>query len=259
MRNKIAVVVVGIALVAGSACKKKSSAPDTVGKMTEFKDAICKCKAADTECAKKVLDDQKKWGDEAAKLTDKDAKLDPDAAAEMAKKLEPINAEYAKCMTAAMTPVAEPKPTEPKPTEPPKADGVKVVDALAKFEPPLPAIAKTDFEWKRESGQDTTVLWRLRKKGAPATDPKDSMKTNIAMIFELSDETARVKQSDFEPYSGDKKYSGLPTKRGSDFIYVQAGNVEVHISAGPSFKEFANDAVMEDVLKGIDFAALSKL
>jgi hypothetical protein len=107
-------VLIAVSLVAFAGCGgKKKSAVDTSAKMTEFKDAMCKCKAGETACAQKVVDDQKKWADEMAKTADKDAKPDPAEAAEMAKKMEPIMADYTKCMTAAMTPAAPPKPPEP--------------------------------------------------------------------------------------------------------------------------------------------------
>jgi hypothetical protein len=112
--SKMTLVMIGLIAIAGCG-KKKGGAADTSAKMTEFKDAMCKCKAGEADCAKKVLDDQKKWGDEMAKTADKDAKPDPAEAAEMAKKMEPIMADYTKCMTAAMTPAAPPKPPEDKP------------------------------------------------------------------------------------------------------------------------------------------------
>ncbi len=109
--KKFVIVMVG-ALLSFAACGKKDSGPDMTGKMTEFKDAMCKCKAGDSACANKVLEDQKKWADGMAKSADKGAKADP----EMAKKLEPITAEYGKCMTAAMTPAAAPPTPTPAPT-----------------------------------------------------------------------------------------------------------------------------------------------
>jgi len=81
-------------------CKKKGGGDEAVKKMGEFKDAMCKCGDGDTACAQKVVDDQKKYADEMAKSADKDAKPDP----ELAKKMEPIMAEYTKCATKAMTP-----------------------------------------------------------------------------------------------------------------------------------------------------------
>jgi hypothetical protein len=76
-----------------------SKGGDAVGKYTEFKDAMCKCKDAD--CAKKVTDDMSKWGQEMAKK-EGDKKPDAKEVAEMAKKMQPIMAELTKCTTAAM-------------------------------------------------------------------------------------------------------------------------------------------------------------
>ena len=108
--NKTLLTTVSILALAGCG-KKKAGDSDMTAKYTEFKDAMCKCKAGDSACAKKVTDDQMKWGQEMAKTADTNAKVDPNEAAEMAKKMEPIMAEYNKCMTAAMTAGG----TEPKP------------------------------------------------------------------------------------------------------------------------------------------------
>ena len=113
--NKILIAcVAALSLFSIAGCKKKGGggAGDYVAKMEGWKTDMCKCKAGDAACSQKVLDDQKKYADEMAKTADKDAKPDPAEAAEMAKKMEPIMAEYTKCMTAAMTPAA---PAEPKP------------------------------------------------------------------------------------------------------------------------------------------------
>ena len=98
-------------------CKKKGGGDEAVKKMGEFKDAMCKCGEGDTACAQKVVDDQKKYADEMAKSADKDAKPDP----ELAKKMEPIMAEYTKCATKAMTP----KMADPPKTEEPKKEEAK--------------------------------------------------------------------------------------------------------------------------------------
>src|SRR5688500_10618289 len=81
-------------------CKEMGGGGGALEKMGELKDALCKCGEVDTACAQKVVDDQKKYADEMAKSADKDAKPDP----ELAKKMEPIMAEYTKCATKAMTP-----------------------------------------------------------------------------------------------------------------------------------------------------------
>jgi phage gp16-like protein len=113
-----------IALSLGAfGCKKGGGGDDAVKKMTEFKDAMCKCGDGDTACAQKVLDDQKKYGEEMAKNADKDAKPDPD----MAKKMEPIMADYTKCSVKAMTPKAAAAPAAPAAT-PTAADPAKPSD-----------------------------------------------------------------------------------------------------------------------------------
>lgn len=99
--------VAALSLVSVAGCSKSGGGGDEyLSKMEGWKTDICKCKAGETACAQKVLDDQKKYTDEMAKKTDKDAKPDPAAAAEMMKKLEPITAEFNKCKTAAMTAAA---------------------------------------------------------------------------------------------------------------------------------------------------------
>ena len=104
--NKILIAcIAALSLFSIASCKKKGGGSgDYVAKMEGWKTDMCKCKAGDSACSTKVLDDQKKYADEMAKTADKDAKVDPAEAAEMAKKMEPIMAEYSKCMTAAMTP-----------------------------------------------------------------------------------------------------------------------------------------------------------
>lgn len=81
-------------------CKKKSadSGGDMMGKMTEYKNQMCACKAGDKACADKVNEDMKKWSDQHAKGGEH--KADP----EMAKKMEPVTKEFADCMMKAMTP-----------------------------------------------------------------------------------------------------------------------------------------------------------
>lgn len=101
----LAILVMGS--VAGlAACGKGKGGgggDDMTGKLTEFKDAMCKCK--DTACADKVIADQGKW---TAEMSKKNGPTDPDKAMEMAKKYEAITTEFGKCMAAAM---AAPAPT----------------------------------------------------------------------------------------------------------------------------------------------------
>lgn len=100
-------IILFTALLATGCGKKAGSDPSA--KLTELKEAMCKCKPGDAACANKVVDEQKKWGEEQAKTVDANAKPDP----ELAKKLEPIMTEYSKCMTAALTPAAKPAPAPP--------------------------------------------------------------------------------------------------------------------------------------------------
>ena len=114
--TKLSLAFVAASLFSLAGCPKpKADAPDLTGKYTEFKDAMCKCKAGDAACAQKVLDDQKKWSDDLAAKADKNAKVvDSTEAVAAAKKLEPITTEMGKCMTAAMTPATiDTKPVEP--------------------------------------------------------------------------------------------------------------------------------------------------
>ncbi len=133
--NKLVIGFVAAMSLASFGCKKKGGSDDAVKKFAEFKDAMCKCGEGDTACANKVLDDQKKYGEEMAKSTDKDAKPDPD----LAKKMEPIMAEYTKCSTKAMTPKMD-KPTDtgsaaPKPDDKKPDDTAKPGSAAAAKEP----------------------------------------------------------------------------------------------------------------------------
>lgn len=145
-------------LIAFAGCKKKGGGADMTAKMTEFKDAMCKCPAADSACAQKVIDDQRKWSEEMAKSADKGAAPDPEAA----KKLEPITAEYSKCMTAAMTPKEAPKTAdapkdEPTPTEP--AEPKPAVPAGALVCPPGSTGKGTQDEECTSKGRVVEATW----------------------------------------------------------------------------------------------------
>jgi hypothetical protein len=155
--NKILIAcVAALSLFSIASCKKKGggAAGDYVAKFEGWKTDMCKCKAGDTACSQKVLDDQKKYADEMAKTADKDAKPDPAEAAEMAKKMEPIMAEYTKCMTAAMTPAAPPAGSDAKPAgsdAPPAGSDAKPAGSDA---PPAgsaapPAAGDTDAATKK--------------------------------------------------------------------------------------------------------------
>ena len=130
--TKMSLAFVVASLCSLAACGSKPGAPDLTGKYTEFKDAMCKCKAGDSACAQKVLDDQKMWSEQLAAKADKNAKVvEPAEAAAAAKKLEPIMAEMTKCTTAAMTPAVGGGSGE-KPAEPTKAgSGEKPVEPTA--------------------------------------------------------------------------------------------------------------------------------
>src|SRR5258705_12614010 len=97
--NKLTFAFVAAVSLSAFGCKKGGGGDDAVKKMADFKDAMCKCGEGDTACAQKVLDDQKKYGEEMAKTADKDAKPDPD----LAKKMEPLKADHTKCAAKAMT------------------------------------------------------------------------------------------------------------------------------------------------------------
>ena len=100
-----------IALVAALslfACKKKGGADEALAKLTDFKEQICKCGEGDMECAKKVMEAQKAYGEEMKKSGDVD-KNDPDLKA----KAEPIMKEYMVCMKKAMSPKAGDTPAAP--------------------------------------------------------------------------------------------------------------------------------------------------
>jgi hypothetical protein len=125
--NKLMIAFVVAVSLASFGCKKKGggAAGEYLAKFEGWKNDICKCADGDAACANKVLDEQKKYGEEMAKKMDKDAKPDPKEAEEQAKKLEPITAEYTKCMTKAMTPKAATPPPDDKKADDKKPDDVK--------------------------------------------------------------------------------------------------------------------------------------
>ncbi|MEO8707375.1 MAG: hypothetical protein ABI867_45530 [Kofleriaceae bacterium] len=97
-----------LALFTVAGCKKKGggAAGEALAKYESWTKAMCACKEGDTACAKKVTDEQIKWGEEQAKNADKNAKVDPKEAEEMATKMKPIMDEFTKCSMKAMTPPA---------------------------------------------------------------------------------------------------------------------------------------------------------
>jgi hypothetical protein len=80
----------------------------TIARFVSFTDAMCKCTAGDTECAQRVVEDQRVWAEELAKSPDRNDKPNPN----LAKRFEPIMNRYVKCATSAMTP-AMPPPSNP--------------------------------------------------------------------------------------------------------------------------------------------------
>lgn len=102
--NIMIVLMAALASLTVAGCGKKGGGGgDAVAKYEEWTKAMCACKAGDTACAKKVTDEQLKWGEEQAKTVDKNAKVDPKEAEAMAAKMKPIMEEFAKCSAKAMT------------------------------------------------------------------------------------------------------------------------------------------------------------
>ena len=75
--------------------RSKSVALEMIGKYTESKDAMCRCKANDVACAKRVQEDMNKWTPEATKM-------DPKEAEALGKKITPIVNQLLKCMEIAV-------------------------------------------------------------------------------------------------------------------------------------------------------------
>lgn len=98
--QKISIAMLAMLSFAALGCKKKSadSGGDMMAKMTEYKNQMCACKAADKACADKVNEDMKKWSEQQSKSGEH--KADP----EMAKKMEPVTKEFGDCMMKAMMP-----------------------------------------------------------------------------------------------------------------------------------------------------------
>ncbi|HTL33841.1 MAG TPA: hypothetical protein VL326_11985 [Kofleriaceae bacterium] len=91
----IALLLVGVVGVTG--CKGKgASAGNSLGKLAEFRDAMCKCK--DTACAQDVSAKMTAWTQEQAKGQQPAKLSDADQA-----KSQQISDDLGKCMAAAMT------------------------------------------------------------------------------------------------------------------------------------------------------------
>lgn len=78
----------------------KAKALQGIAKLTELKDAMCKCPQGDGECVARVMLAQQKWSEESANAE----KPGPGEQAEMMALMKPLLAEHKKCMTAALTP-----------------------------------------------------------------------------------------------------------------------------------------------------------
>lgn|SRR5512140_2485004 len=140
MKNLTIAFLAAVSLMSFAGCKKKGA--DALGKMTEYKDLMCKCAAGDKACADKVAADYAKAMADMAGADKGEAKA-PDP--EEAKKYAPVMKEYTDCMMKAqgmgMTPPAGDKPAAPagdkpagdKPAEgaAPPAGGDKPADPAA--------------------------------------------------------------------------------------------------------------------------------
>lgn len=94
---KLTIAFLTAASLMSFGCKKKGGG-DMMGKMTELKNAMCKC--TDKACADKVQADMAKWSADNAKAAgDKPAKPDEKMMAEMTK----VGEEYGTCMAKAMS------------------------------------------------------------------------------------------------------------------------------------------------------------
>jgi hypothetical protein len=129
MKNLSITILAALALASFAGCKKKGGGDDTTAKLTEFKDRMCKC--ADQPCADKVMVDMNKWGQDAAKAMDKDAKPNEDDM----KARQAINEDLIKCqqkLISAATPnPAPPPPAGDKPAEPGAAPAAPAGDKPA--------------------------------------------------------------------------------------------------------------------------------
>jgi hypothetical protein len=107
-------------------CKKKGGG-DMIGKMTELKDAMCKC--TDKACADKVQADMAKWSADNAKAAgDKAEKPDDKTMAEMTK----VGEAYGTCMAKVMSGGAPAAGDVAKPADPASAAKVACVDGAYK-------------------------------------------------------------------------------------------------------------------------------
>ncbi|MEO8700549.1 MAG: hypothetical protein ABI867_10925 [Kofleriaceae bacterium] len=212
-------LVIGFAVamsLASFGCKKKGGGDDAVKKMAEFKDAMCKCGEGDMPCAQKVLDDQKKYGEEMAKSADKNAKPDAD----LAKKMEPILAEYTKCSTKAMTPKMD------APKNPGSAAVVKPDDTGTKPGSAAPTAAKDPHkapEWLKAvpAGATTAKVgqfaWVMRgdafdtaDQGRIHVDEVTAVDGNMVTTRPLALISSGADQWKHKPDTAERGFAGLP-------------------------------------------------
>jgi len=111
MKNLSIAFLAAVSLMTFAGCKKKGG--DTLAKMTEFKDRMCKC--ADKACADAVVADMNKWQAEMPKEEGKESAKPNEEETKVSKA-------YAECMTKLMAPAMTPPPAAPpagdKPADP---------------------------------------------------------------------------------------------------------------------------------------------
>src|ERR1041384_3435631 len=129
MKNLSIAFIAALSLMSFAGCKKKPGGGDSIAKMSEFKDQMCKC--TDKKCAEGVAADMAKWSAEMQKAMG-DNKEPVKMSDEDTKKSADINKAYGECMgkamAAAMTPPATPpaggdKPADPNAAAPPAGGG----------------------------------------------------------------------------------------------------------------------------------------
>jgi hypothetical protein len=130
MKNLSIAFLAAVSLMSFAGCKKKPGGGDSLAKMTEFKDQMCKC--ADKACADKVNADYMKWGEEMKKEMG-EAKEPPKMSEEETKKQTEVAMAYSTCMAKQMTPPPPAAPAGDKPADPAAAPpaGDKPADPAA--------------------------------------------------------------------------------------------------------------------------------
>jgi hypothetical protein len=132
MKNLSIAFLAAVSLMTFAGCKKKPGGGDSLAKMTEFKDQMCKC--ADKACADKVNEAYTKWGQEMQKEMG-ESKEPPKMSEEETKKQTEVATAYSACMTKLMTPAMTPPPAAApagdKPADPAAPAGDKPADPAA--------------------------------------------------------------------------------------------------------------------------------